>query len=526
MRQESPIQLVKSSEQKHIMTAASGRSMILRSRAGEIISTMASATTFGQSDGLQAIPAHMFEWEDVARERARRLMDIADSAGHAVVAATVEVEQDEAAPDEVRMERTRTGAVNLAELIGRAAEGDAEARLAVANNVRTDVVERSIKSGHITQVELEVGADGRLGQYGQSMEDVFINGLRYASAQRQMRRRSEAETRNGMRMEEYLRSGLLEDYDVVVVSRSADDMSLDAMRDCGFFTETMSCALQVVGYRDGVLVQESAFVSGVAVSGGERHDQKTIRDMLAGLGVDTPAGMGATDLLDMPVLVPRSQMPDGVVSLVDRYDEAAGGTFFGEYRRGLAYQRSRQEYLEYRQKCYEREADLEPLVEAVVEDLLQAAPELETPVAAIKRLAHLSGQALVNRAVSDRSIDVRIFGSESAQHILKARRMLELGDMDSFRLALDRARSTEKTSSCASGGSDGAESRDGAANAGDVSAAAAMARAERKGWKLKDGLCRVKSCPTRPNETKVGPCGVCISRCQAMFDAGKDPTKQ
>lgn len=487
---------------------------------------MASATTFGQSEGLQAIPAHMFEWEDVARERARRLMDIADSAGRAVVAATVEMGPDESVRDDVSQERTQTGAVNLAELIGRAAEGDAEARLAVANNVRTDVVERSIKSGHITQVELEVGADGRLGQYGQSMEDVFINGLRYASAQRQMRRRSEAETRNGMRIEEYLRSGLLEDYDVVVISRSADDMSLDAMRDCGFFTETMSCALQVVGYRDGALVQESAFVSGVAVTGGERHDQKTIRDMLTGLGVETSAGMRATDLLDMPVLVPRAQMPDGVVSLVDRYDEAAGGTFFGEYRRGLAYQRSRQEYLEYRQKCYEREADLEPLVEAIVDELLQSAPDLETPVAAIKRLAHLSGQALVNRAISDRSIDVRIFGSESAQHIIKARRMLELGDMDSFRLALDRARSTEKTSSCASGGSDESESRrDGATNAGDVSAAAAMARAERKGWKLKDGLCRVKSCPTRPNETKVGPCGVCISRCQAMFDAGKDPTK-
>lgn len=43
-------------------------------------------------------------------------------------------------------------------------------------------------------------------------------------------------------------------------------------------------------------------------------------------------------------------------------------------------------------------------------------------------------------------------------------------------------------------------------------------------WKWRQGTCRVESCPTRPGKTKVGPCDVCV-RCQAKFDAGKDPTK-
>lgn len=43
-------------------------------------------------------------------------------------------------------------------------------------------------------------------------------------------------------------------------------------------------------------------------------------------------------------------------------------------------------------------------------------------------------------------------------------------------------------------------------------------------WVWKRGVCQVKSCSTRPGETKVGPCSVC-AKCQAKFDKGQDPTK-
>ncbi len=42
-------------------------------------------------------------------------------------------------------------------------------------------------------------------------------------------------------------------------------------------------------------------------------------------------------------------------------------------------------------------------------------------------------------------------------------------------------------------------------------------------WNWKKGACQVKTCPS-PNPTEVGPCSVC-RRCQAEFDAGRDPTK-
>lgn len=48
---------------------------------------------------------------------------------------------------------------------------------------------------------------------------------------------------------------------------------------------------------------------------------------------------------------------------------------------------------------------------------------------------------------------------------------------------------------------------------------------EKKVGKISRARCKVETCPTRPNEVKVGGCGVCLGRCQELFDQGKDPTK-
>jgi hypothetical protein len=39
------------------------------------------------------------------------------------------------------------------------------------------------------------------------------------------------------------------------------------------------------------------------------------------------------------------------------------------------------------------------------------------------------------------------------------------------------------------------------------------------------GQCIVPNCPTSPRKVLVGGCGVCLGRCQKLFDIGKDPTK-
>ncbi|CAN5676025.1 hypothetical protein BH23PAT1_BH23PAT1_4530 [soil metagenome] len=44
-------------------------------------------------------------------------------------------------------------------------------------------------------------------------------------------------------------------------------------------------------------------------------------------------------------------------------------------------------------------------------------------------------------------------------------------------------------------------------------------------WTWKKGICRIKSCPTRPGKTDVGPCEIC-RECQSKFDDGEDPSKE
>lgn len=53
----------------------------------------------------------------------------------------------------------------------------------------------------------------------------------------------------------------------------------------------------------------------------------------------------------------------------------------------------------------------------------------------------------------------------------------------------------------------------------------AASAAERKDWKTHVDTCVVPGCPTRPGKVQVGPCGVCMGRCQRLYDAGKDPSK-
>lgn len=337
-------------------------------------------------------------------------------------------------------EASKTSTGSLYDAVQRAYEGDAVARQLIATNVRTDVVERTIKAGHITAVELDVDAQGKLRQFGQTMESIQANSLAYAADQSVMRARSEAEVRNSFRIENLHRQGLLQDYAFVVFSRAADDMSPADMVEAGFFTDTMSCAIQLTTASEAGLSLESAFVAGVARPGQARHDADAVAAVAERLGVEL-GGQSATELLDTPLLIHKSLLPNGVVDLVQLYDEAAGGTFFGEAKPGS-------DYLEYRAACQQREAGFAPKVAAIVAKLIAAAPAINTPVAAVQRLHTLSEQHMVEQAVGDRSINPMVFGRVAAAHIAQARAFQELGQLQQAQGAIAKAQTTATSSSC------------------------------------------------------------------------------
>ncbi len=346
-------------------------------------------------------------------------------------------EQSRQTPDE---------SYSLADALQLAANNDTEARQMVRVNVQKDVIERVIKSGHITRVKLGVNEYGKITQYGQTNEDIQKNSLKYAAGSSQMKNRTKAETRNMMRIQNLYDRGLLEDYAFVVFSRAADDMSEEEMSDIGFFTDTMSCAIQVTTVTDGQLMVESAFVAGKTSWDAPRHDAATLTKLGESLDVDL-GDKTATELLDYPILIHKSRLENGVVDLVKLYDDSADGTFFGEAK-------PRQDYSVYAQECHEREQSLQEQVDTVVKKLIKAATGLKTARAASRYLAKLSQDAMVEHSVHDTRIDARVFGAEAAFRIEHARQLASTGQADIMQQVLTQAKMVARSSSCP-GGSNG-----------------------------------------------------------------------
>ena len=324
---------------------------------------------------------------------------------------------------------------SLHEAIQLASCGDKVAQALVETNVRTDVIERTIKTGHVmSPVPLVITEEGKIVQHGQSMDSVQANSLRYAADHPIMRARTEAETRNAFRIEELNRAGFFEDYCFVVLSRAEN------LPEAGFFTDTMSCSLQVTAKKDNGLATESAFVSGIASAGGEQHDETTIVKLGAKMGKDL-AGMTPAEIIDMPLLVRKDLMPNGAIDIVKQYDDCAGGMFFGEAT-------EREDYMQYLLKCQKREQTFMPKVAMIRDELVGNAKNISSPVEAVEKLHELSEKHMVEKAITDRTIDPLVFGPIAAPHIAHARLAADRGDWADRDNYLQKAKDTASSSSC------------------------------------------------------------------------------
>ncbi|HET9174702.1 MAG TPA: hypothetical protein VFN56_05510 [Candidatus Saccharimonadales bacterium] len=383
---------------------------------------------------------------------------------------------------------------HLMDAMQQAAAGNPTARQLVETNVRTDVIERTIKAGHVMEVPLEVDDDGAIMQHGQTMEAVQANTLRYASELPQMRRRAEAETRNAFAIDTARRLGLLEEYNVVVFSPAADDMTDEQMEHAGFFVQTMSMAIQSTGYRKGQLRTESAFVAGVARPGAARHDRQALRALGERWGVDLDKP--ATETLASALLIHKECMPNGVVDIVELFDRELG-TFFGEGK-------PRQDYIAYRQQCERRQQSFEPRVQAITRELLEAAPLVSTPQAATALLQQLSGKHMIEKAAEDHTIDPWVFGPQSAAHIEMARWQAEQGNTELAMHEVRSAVSADQSRSCPSGGTAAPQTQ----TAESSSATSSRSSDECEFISKQCPVCKKKNVKTVVTKTSIrGACG-------------------
>lgn len=328
---------------------------------------------------------------------------------------------------------------SLMDAIHHAVVGDDEARRVVRANVLRDVMERSIKAGIVMKPQLEVDIHGRIVQHGQLMEDVFRNAWRYAAHGHQMQERTWYEIYNGFAIQEALH-WLDQGQSIVTFSCAPDNMTETEAEAVGFFPDTMTCAIQVIGRDEtGNLFEESAFVAGKPEPNAQRRDLETIESVVRrfGLSVD---GLSAADILARPILVDKAAIPRGVIDVVAMYDDIHD-TFFGQCR-------PRQDYVEYLAACRRREQELSPLVEHIVTALVSEAHQFHEPLDATRRLHEWSQQALVDRAFYDGSISPLVFGREAAGYIEAGRQMLAEGRLEEFARARSDAQRTARSFSC------------------------------------------------------------------------------
>ncbi len=327
----------------------------------------------------------------------------------------------------------------LMDAIRYAAMGEPEARRVVHANVLRDVMERSIKAGIVMKPHLDVDSYGRIRQHGQLMEDVFRNAWKYAARGWQMQERTRHEIYNGFAIQEAL--GLLDSgQSIITFSCAPDNMTESDAENIGFFPDTMTCAIQIVGRdKHGRLFEESAFVAGRNMPDAVRHDIDTVRTVARRFGRSFD-GLSAADILAQPLVVDNTSIPRGVIDIVEMYDDVHG-TFFGQ-------DKPRQDYQAYLVECGRREQELEPMVEQIVAELVAEAHTFHEPLDATRRLHEWSQWALVGRAFTDTSIDPRVFGTEAAAHIAFGRQLLTEGKHEDYARERAAAQQTARSFSC------------------------------------------------------------------------------
>ena len=366
-----------------------------------------------------------------------RSLEFREYLGRQAIHGEVEIET------ELREQTPDDRSTSLMDAIHRGAWGDQQAKLLVRANVLPDGIERTEKVGYVFNTRLRVTDDGKIIQHGQTTEDVVRNSLLFANGCPKMEPRLSAETNNHFRQQAALDQGLLLDNYFVVLSRIPDNMNHEEQDEVGFFSLTQTWIMQATTQTSASeLILSSALMAGVAEESGNNHDEQTVIKLGDALGVDY-SNMSAAEIIDRPLLISKSLMPNGVIDLVRLADQLTGDVFFG--RRSC-----RTDYLEFLDECRTREESFIEVADEITDELIARADEIHSPTQATKMLAKLSEKRMVKRAVNDNQIDPRVFGMKAASYIEQARYYTGVGEAKQAEVYTSKAQATAKSSSCPS----------------------------------------------------------------------------
>ncbi len=360
---------------------------------------------------------------EAARQKAGRLI------GSLAMEETVQVESVLPSPESATLQSS----------LMRAKQGDTQALRSVEMNVQTNMAELLFKAGHQTSVQLDIEA-GRLKQNGQLLTDIQANAIRYSSLNEMMYQRTRQEIENAHTFEELIAGDVLDTHDAVVFSLSPEDQK--TKRDYGFFEETETCSIQMLKKSDNTVELETALVAGKSSALAERHDKTAVETIAREHGVQVEIG-NSEDSLRHILLIPKHESVHGINDVIRSYDKAVGEDVF--YGQAVEKQ---PDYLAHAEQCIQKNDSFSDAVAMISRQLLAEADNFRSPIDAVKRLHKLTEASLVSRAISDDTIDERVFGRESARYIESARVASSAGNQQEAMELRQKAVEVAVSSSC------------------------------------------------------------------------------
>lgn len=358
---------------------------------------------------------------------------------------------------------------SLLDKIREAKAGSAEALNMVGINVGTATTEACFKDRHVVEIALEIGDDGELFQFGQSMLSVHANALTMRPNRHPILQNiTLIEALNGHRIRDGLKSGMLDDHWLLVPSIVPDGVPENELghKGDGYFLDSLTFVLQATTKQPtGEVITQSGFMAGVKADAeasfeeriARRYDIKALARIYEQLGQEPPST--AAEFLDGGLYIPKVLMPNGVVDFMRWCDEAT------DEQRGHDWVRHPNEYASIIEESRRREASLADVRQRVIDDLLEAADVLETPMDAVQLMWDLVRIHTVDASFTNTYIDPRVFGGEAARHIDQVRQAIRDGT-DSTLMEEERQKAQELAVISGCGGGASASEADGSSKVG------------------------------------------------------------
>lgn len=305
----------------------------------------------------------------------------------------------------------------------------------VGAELSTSVMEILYLHGHVheTRPEHDEATDA-YSQYGFVLEEMYANGTMYNSdllPAEWWRRLSE--TKNEVRV--IVNRPMMEDgWALLEESLFPDDIEPEiADTEFAYHSESRKAFLRLHWLdENGQRVIETAPVRGNSPAG-RAHDQWAANNVYHHFGAE--AGTGTTERIHQAIWVKKADLPHGVASAVELWDEAVnnGNAFFGAWNAKGDYSTIKAESAAREQKIA---AELPEKIQAVM-------PLLEKATGDDDLLRILTGFAkdwAAELTVEDTSIDPEQFGPVSARYIRQARVYREAGDYFAMQQSILRAK--------------------------------------------------------------------------------------